>query len=262
MNQYDPSLFKGTAWYYARYRMPYPKTVFDLLVEKFALDGTGRLLDLGAGTGEVAVPLSKYFEAVIAVEPDNEMINEGTQRAKKARITNIIWQQKQAEDFTDKPSSFRLATIGAALHWMDKDIVLKKVYNLLIPAGGLAVLFSKSIWRGEEEWHKAVIAVIKKYLGEERRAGKGTYSKDERRFEDIITQAGFSRLETHTVTEPVEWTIERLIGNLYSMSFASKEMLGDKSGKFEKELRNTLLKLNPAGTFTEKQPVEAMLAWK
>jgi len=262
MNQYDPALFKGTAWYYARYRTPYPQAIFDLLASRFELDGTGKLLDLGAGTGEVTVPLSKYFDGVVAVEPDGEMISEGKQRAEKAGITNITWQQMRAEDFTDAPESFRLVTIGAALHWMDKDLVLQKAYQLVAFRGGISVLFSKSIWRGEEEWHKAAIAVIKKYLGEERRAGKSTYSKDERGFEDILTQAGFSRLETHNIPVAVEWTVERLIGNLYSMSFASKELLGNKAEAFEKELRDTLLKLNPDGTFTEKQPVGAILAWK
>ena len=63
MTPYDPALFVGTAWYYAR-----------------SLEGRGWLLDLGAGTGEVAVPQASQFEQVVAVEPDAGMIAGGEAR--------------------------------------------------------------------------------------------------------------------------------------------------------------------------------------
>lgn len=46
-------LFTGTAWHYARYRPGYPQVFFDDLVQRFHLDGTGRLLDLGCGTRQL-----------------------------------------------------------------------------------------------------------------------------------------------------------------------------------------------------------------
>ena len=46
-------LFAGTAWHYARYRPGYPQAFFDDLARQFRLDGTGRLLDLGCGTGQL-----------------------------------------------------------------------------------------------------------------------------------------------------------------------------------------------------------------
>lgn len=263
MNQYDPSLYRGTAWYYALYRRPYPKAVIKLLVNKFELDGTGRLLDLGAGTGRLTIPLSKYCEEVVAVEPDAAMVSAGKQQAEKAAITNITWVQKTAERFTNHPHSFRLVAIGTALHWMDKDTVLMNVHELLTPSGGLAVIEGgKSLWKSENKWQQEILRIVKKYLGEERRAGKGTFPKDERRYEDIIAKAHFSTIETHKLQELTEETIDHIIGNLYSTSFASKELLGEKAQEFEQELRNALLKLNPEGKFSEQRTVQVILAWK
>jgi SAM-dependent methyltransferase len=67
-------LFMGTAKYYARYRPGYPEPFFAHIVERFRLDGTGRLLDLGCGTGQLALPLAGRFQEVVGMDPEPEML--------------------------------------------------------------------------------------------------------------------------------------------------------------------------------------------
>ena len=62
-------LFRGAAQYYERYRVPYPQEVFDWIINEYRLDGRGRLLDGGCGTGQVALPLSRWFGEVVAIDP-------------------------------------------------------------------------------------------------------------------------------------------------------------------------------------------------
>ena len=57
-------LFHEAAWYYARFRPPYPDALFDYLIRKFDLGGRSNLLDLGCGTGQVANPLPRRFRQV------------------------------------------------------------------------------------------------------------------------------------------------------------------------------------------------------
>ncbi len=68
-------LFAGTAPYYARYRPGYPGAVLGHLRAAFNLDGTGRLLDLGCGTGEVARPLHADFEEVVGLDVSPERVH-------------------------------------------------------------------------------------------------------------------------------------------------------------------------------------------
>jgi tRNA/tmRNA/rRNA uracil-C5-methylase (TrmA/RlmC/RlmD family) len=47
------------------------------------------LLDLGCGTGQLALPLAKYFEEVIGMDPEPEMIVEAEAAAKCLSIKNV-----------------------------------------------------------------------------------------------------------------------------------------------------------------------------
>jgi SAM-dependent methyltransferase len=56
--RYRKDLFKGTAEYYDRFRPPYPSVLLDDLRARVPILGTGRLLDLACGTGQVAFSLA------------------------------------------------------------------------------------------------------------------------------------------------------------------------------------------------------------
>jgi hypothetical protein len=57
-------------------------------------------------------------------------------------------------------------------------------------------------------------------------------------------------------------TLDEVVGNLYSMSMANPFVLGDNKEAFERDLRETLMKISPEGVFTSEGDLEAILAWK
>jgi SAM-dependent methyltransferase len=77
------TLFAGTAWHYARYRPGYPDVFFDDLIVRFHLDGTGRLLDLGCGTGQLIVGLAAHVAEAIGIDPEPEMLTEAAGQARR-----------------------------------------------------------------------------------------------------------------------------------------------------------------------------------
>lgn len=66
----------GTAKYYAKFRPIIPVEVVDYLKQKYNLDGSGVLLDIGCGTGISTRAFAPLFRKTIAFDPNQEMLDE------------------------------------------------------------------------------------------------------------------------------------------------------------------------------------------
>lgn len=199
---YDPTLFQGAAWYYARYRSKYPQDLFDLLAQRFQLNGKGRLLDLGCGAGLIAIPFASRFEEVVAVDPDADMLKEAQVEAEAAGVNNIRWIHTRAESISVDWGQFRLVTMGRSFHWMQRELVLEKLYPLLEEDGGIVILqTNEDPWNSSYLWKQAAIGSVKSWLGEERRTGQGgqgLWKPLAVPHEEILAKSGFSKQEIVT----------------------------------------------------------------
>lgn len=250
-------IFKDAAWYYARYRRSYLVQIFDDILSYYHLDRRGRLLDLGCGTGELAVPLAPHFESVVGIDPSADMLTEAKGRAERAGVSSVYWIEGKAEDIDEGYGPARLTTAGVSFHWMDKPLVLQQVYGLTEKEGGMIIIHDSSPVRGKsktEDWKMKRKELIIKYLGEERRAGDHLYKEfvpEKRPLEELIAESSFKTFELREYPYTTERTIDEIIGFLYSTSYASKRLFGDRADEFEQELQKELLKIVPSGKFVE-----------
>jgi SAM-dependent methyltransferase len=264
--KYDLSFYEGTAWYYSRFRPPYPPALVTILRENFGLDGTGRLLDLGCGPGPVALALAHLFHNVVAIDPDDAMRAEGERLARERGVTNIEWRFGGSRDLSHALGQFRLVTMGNSFHWMDRARTLDALYELVTDGGGIAVV-------GEgapippppmTRWRAAITAVLKTYLGDRplpwESPGPPILAE---RHETYIARSRFKDLASYTESFDIEWTIESMLGNLYSMSFCRRNVLGDRIEAFERDLRAAILAVEPSGILKGEPPeFFAYMAWK
>lgn len=251
-------LFAGTANYYAAFRRPYPPNVVSYVVDTFKLDGTGRLLDAGAGTGQVFLVLAKYFAEVFAFDQDPEMVRIAQDVAAEAGLTNVTVEQLRAEDLDSALGPFRLAVFAASFHWMDRVRVAELVYDALEPGGHIAIFAPGSLHEGSDPLAKTIQETVAKWLGTERRAGSGVYVAGERHAQ-ALAKTRFGPPVTKDIYVPEEWTIDQIVGWLFSTSFANRDLLGDKAAGFEDDLRKRLLQLSPSGVFVRN--VEHTVIW-
>ena len=127
IRQTEPELFEGTAWYYARYRPAYPTKAIDLLTARFNLNHASAVLDLGCGTGQIAIPLAARGIPVSAIDPDVEMLAEGLRAEQRAGIYGITWLRGDDGCLNRLPlAPLTLCTMGESFHWMNRDEVLRE----------------------------------------------------------------------------------------------------------------------------------------
>jgi ubiquinone/menaquinone biosynthesis C-methylase UbiE len=120
---WDPSLYAGSAAYYVQGRVPYPRELVDALVAELALDGSGRLLDVGCGPGSLTLLLAPWFEQAIGLDADAEMLAEAARQAAAAGISNVDWVGLRAEDLSSDFGPFRAVTLAQSFHWMNRALV-------------------------------------------------------------------------------------------------------------------------------------------
>lgn len=265
---YSPDLFTGTARWYARYRPAYPAAFFAHVIARFGLDGTGRLLDLGCGTGQLTLPLSGFVAEAVGMDPEPEMLAAAAAQAQAASVANVHWVRGSDRDLDalrGDLGAFRLVTIGRAFHWMDQDATLRTLDGMVTPGGGVVVMSDNDrIQHAEGEWQEAVRATIRRWLGPERRAGSGTrpHGRAHDPFEEIFARSPFPALAMYHLTFTRQTTTDAIVGFLYSTSYCSHAILGDRQEPFEADVRRTLRALSPDDTFHEEATLDAWLAWR
>jgi len=263
MNDYGEELFKGTATYYSRYRPIYPATLIRFLINRFSLNGDGRLLDLGCGTGQLTSRFSDWFEEIVGIDTEQEMINEAKRISVETRVENIEWIVGELDTFKQQvDKTFKLVTIAKAFHWMNREKVLDTLYEIVEHGGGIAIIDSYSPNQDSLPWQKKVSEVVKQWYGPERRAGRTTYSHPTLSHQEIVESSKFE-LEKHNLPSYEQlWTFDSILGNLYSTSYGNKRFLGENVSYFENHLREELLNIDETGIFREKIQVKIILALK
>ncbi|MFJ3977303.1 class I SAM-dependent methyltransferase [Streptomyces sp. NPDC090021] len=252
--------FASAAPYYARYRPPYPQEFLTLLADRFVLDGSQTVLDLGAGPGTLGLSLAPLAEHVYAVDPEPAMLAEGARLAEERGLGNISWLRGDDAAVTRLClPRIDLCVIGRAFRRMDRARVLADLDEVLAPRGGVAVV--EAVHRpGDPEpaWLNVVQEVRQRFLGPGRTAQSDGGDWEE--LCDVLAKSPLSHVETHRWDQPVRHTVDGVIGLQLSLSSSGPDQLGDRMAAFETELRRALLDHDPRGTYDRTLRIGAAVA--
>jgi ubiquinone/menaquinone biosynthesis C-methylase UbiE len=253
--RFATDLYRGTAGYYDRYRLPYPEAMIEDLASTAGVSGHGRLLDLACGTGQLTFPLRQRFAEVWAVDQEPDMVEVVRAKAAAAGARNVRPMVASAETLHADPGYFELVVIGNAFHRLDRDVAARRIHGWLQPGGHLAVCMSGTPWLGEAGWQRALAGTLDKWraaLGAGDRIPAGWDAARQRRPDaQVLSEAGFQPAAPRTFAIEHRWTLPELAGFIRSTSFLPSAVLGDQAGAFDADLAASLGPHSDAGTFTE-----------
>src|ERR1700755_2884135 len=78
--------FHGTVAFYDRYRLAYPQRLVERVIGLAGLKPGDAVLDLGCGTGMLAIAFARVGMAVTAMDPEPEMLAAAQASAESAGV--------------------------------------------------------------------------------------------------------------------------------------------------------------------------------
>lgn len=217
-------------------RQPYPAQVFDILAG-LVQGEPRRVLDVGAGSGNIARYLVERVEQVDAVDISRNMIEKG-KTLPNGDNSRLRWVFGRAEDAPLDPP-YGLITAGESLHWMDWNVVLPRFCDLLVPGGYLAIITHDTMI---DHWFDVLREIIPRY----------STNKKYQPFDMIeaFEQHGLFQVVDKQTTKPVPFTqsVDDYVESYHSRNgFSRERMEPAQAAAFDREAREILLKSNPDG---------------
>jgi SAM-dependent methyltransferase len=253
--RFAADLYRGSAGYYDRYRLPYPEAMLTDLVLRAGVSPRGRLLDLACGTGQLAFPLRRWFAEVWAVDQELDMVELVRAKPAAGGAGEVRAIASSAEALHAEQGYFELAVIGNAFHRLDRDLTARRVLGWLRPGGHLALCWSSQPWNGESDWQRALAAALDRWmaaLGAADRIPAGWDLARQRRPDlEVLSDAGFEVAGRHEFTVRHRWGLPELAGLIRSTSFLPAAVLGDQAPAFDADLAATLARSRDSGAFAE-----------
>ncbi len=208
---------------YERGRPDYPAAAIDTIVERLDLRPGRTALDLAAGTGKLTRLLMRSGANILAVEPVREMRAE-----LERRVPGVATLGGTAEQIPLNDGYVDAVTVGQAFHWFKGDVALHEIHRVLVPGGGVAL-----IWNARDErdsLQAALSEIIDPLEGDTPRRKQGNWKT-------LLAESGlFERGERFLFEHAQPVDEQRLVERIVSISFIATAR-ADVRADVEKRVR-------------------------
>lgn len=219
-----------------RHRPPYPQEVFPLL-DALVVDEPRVVLDVGAGSGDIARQLVESVERVDAVDFSQSMLEEG-KRLPNGQHERLHWIYGKVEDAPLSPP-YALITAGSSIHWPAWEIAFPRFRAMLTPRGVLALIYRHTLPMPWDAEVKKLLAPFANHQGH-----KGSNAVKELEARGYFQRRGAKE----TAPVPFSQTLDDYIEGLHSRSHYARERIGrEKSAELDRQIRALLLQFHPDG---------------
>lgn len=239
--------FRGeVASFYHRYRRGYPPAVLDAVVAAFGLTRDDVAVDLGCGTGQLALPLAGRVGSVVGVDPEPDMLAYG-RLAASSSVANVRWVVGSDADLPGLVGDTRVGvlTVGQALHWMDYEALFCAVRPMFRPGGGIAVVTNGvPLWLQDSDWSRSLRGCLETWVGKSLTRTCGSDADSQARYADSLAAAGYV-VRSASVEYQADLDVDAVVGGVYSAMSVDLLPAPDQRPVFADLVRGALAPFEP-----------------
>ena len=207
------------------YKLYRPEYSFAMLQELSFFCKTKQLaLDVGCGSGQATLGLSKIFTKVYGIDFSKDQIADAPQRE------NILYQVGKAEELRSEENSVDLVLAAQSFHWFDKEKFFQSVRRVLKPEGVLCLLgYGKSFVNREvhQIYRKFYVDIVGPYWPKERKMVESGY-------DSIVLPEYFQTIAFDKKFEiQLYWTVKQFLGYLSSFSATKRYIEQEQKNPIE-----------------------------
>lgn len=213
-------------------RQPYLPGFFAEVGKKLFAGHRGRLADLAAGTGDLAVGFSPFFSECLLVDASAEMLKVARRRH-YAEGCRVSFLKGKVQELRGSVGTFDAVTIGRALHWLPREDTLEVLEQITRPGSFVITCYAGTFRASENPWHAAYSAVRRRYT---------TRTRADLRMHptEYFRGSRFKHLDTLTTTARGSVPLDLLVRRAFSYSTTSRQEVGARAADLEAELREVL----------------------
>jgi SAM-dependent methyltransferase len=171
--------FDSAAEFYQQSRPDYPEALYNELIRLAGLRTGDRLLEIGCATGKATLPLARRGFRITCVEIGTELADAARQNLAAFPDVEVVssafetWQSvaPEARQPTEPGAGFDLVFAATAWHWIDPAVKYRRAWELLRPAGHLAVWGAGHVFPADGDPFFAEIQDVYDEIGEGEPAG-------------------------------------------------------------------------------------------
>ena len=136
----DSQSFDTVASLYDEFRPDYPEELVESIISLSGLPASGRILEIGSGTGKATRMFARRGYLIDCIEPGRNLA--AVAAGNLQNYPGITFEAKRFEDSQDRSSEFDLVISAQAFHWVSKETGYAKAARALKPGGTLALFWN------------------------------------------------------------------------------------------------------------------------
>jgi SAM-dependent methyltransferase len=125
---------------YDAYRPGYPRELVDSLIELTGISPSGKILEIGAGTGKATRLLAERGFSILCIEPGPALAVVAARNLQAFPV--VQFEVCRFEDWQGIANSFDLVFSAQAFHWVPKEVGYARAARALKSQGYLALFWN------------------------------------------------------------------------------------------------------------------------